>query len=203
MRHSNKNWAFDPAKKASTTGDVNAGPDPLKPPIHDVKIEQATVTDAEALLAMRERLSAWLALRDVVQWQPGSLSAERIREQIAAGSVYVGRLRGQLVGSATITDEDPHIWGNDSTKAGYVHRLMVDRRWAHRGFGAELLTWAEEYCRANAKTHVRLDCVEINTTLIEYYRNAGYKEVRRLVIEGLLPHRGGMVLFEKALDDTD
>jgi hypothetical protein len=65
------------------------------------------------------------------------------------------------------------------------------------------LTWAEEHCRTAAKTHVRLDCVEINNTLIEYYRNAGYKEVRRLFLEGFLPHQGGLVLFEKALVDPD
>jgi protein-tyrosine phosphatase len=168
-----------------------------------VKIEQATAADAEALLAMRERLSAWLAMRGVMQWQPGTPSVARLREQIAVGSVYVGRLNDHLIGSFTLTDEDERIWGVDATSAAYVHRLMVDRRWAHRGFGATLLTWAEEHCRTVAKTHVRLDCVEINSTLIEYYRNAGYKEVRRLFLEGFLPHQGGLVLFEKALVDPD
>ena len=168
-----------------------------------MKIERAVVADAEALLAMRERLSAWLAIRSVVQWQPGTLSVGRLREQIAAGSVYVGRLNSHLVGSFTLNDEDERIWGVDSTSATYLHRLMVDRRWAHRGLGAALLTWAEEHSRAHGKTHLRLDCVEINNTLIEYYRNAGYQEVRRLFLEGFLPHQGGLVLFEKALIDTD
>jgi protein-tyrosine phosphatase len=171
--------------------------------IHDVKIEQAVAADAEALLAMRERLSAWLAIRGVVQWQPGTLSVARLREQIVDGSVYVGRLNNHLVGSFTLTNEDERIWGVDTTSAAYVHRLMVDRRWAHRGFGAALLTWAEEHCRSKARTHVRLDCVEINSTLIEYYRSAGYTEVRRLFLEGFLPHQGGLVLFEKALVDAD
>ena len=171
--------------------------------IHDVKIEQAVPDDAEALLAMRERLSAWLAIRGVAQWQPGTLSVARLREQIADGSVFVGRLSTHLVGSFTLTDEDERIWGVDTANVAYLHRLMVDRRWAHRGLGAELLRWAEDHCRANAKTHVRLDCVEINSTLVEYYRNAGYAEVRRLFLEGFLPHPGGLVLFEKALVDSD
>jgi ribosomal protein S18 acetylase RimI-like enzyme len=169
--------------------------------IQGVKIEQALRTDAEALLAMRERLSSWLAMRGVMQWQPGSLSVSGLQEQIEIGLVYVGRLRRQLVGSVTITDDDPRIWGDDSTRAGHVHRLMVDRRWAHRGLGGDLLRWAEEHCRTNAKTHVRLDCLEINDALIEYYRNARYQEVRRVGVDGLLPHHGGLVLFEKALDD--
>jgi hypothetical protein len=50
---------------------------------------------------------------------------------------------------------------------------------------------------------VRLDCVEISSTLVEYYRTAGYREVRRLFLEGLLPQQGGLVLFEKALGDSD
>jgi protein-tyrosine phosphatase len=170
--------------------------------IQDVKIERAVAADAEALLAMRERLSAWLAIRGVVQWHPGTLSVARLREQIVDGSVFVGRLSTHLVGSFTLTDEDERIWGIDTSNAAYVHRLMVDRRWAHRGLGAALLTWAEDHCRANAKTHVRLDCVEINNTLVEYYRNAGYTEVRRLFLEGFLPHQGGLVLFEKALVDS-
>jgi GNAT superfamily N-acetyltransferase len=168
-----------------------------------VKIEPAVAADAEALLVMRERLSAWLAIRGVMQWQPGTLSVARLREQIATNSVYVGRLNHHLVGSFTLTDEDERIWGVDATSAAYVHRLMVDRRWAHRGFGAALLTWAEEHSRTRAKTHVRLDCVEINNTLVEYYRSAGYEEVRRVFLEGFLPHQGGLVLFEKALLDSD
>jgi protein-tyrosine phosphatase len=167
-----------------------------------VKIEPAIAADAEALLVMRERLSAWLAIRGVVQWQPGTLSVARLREQIASNTVFVGRLNHHLVGSFTLTDEDERIWGVDATSAAYVHRLMVDRRWAHRGFGAALLAWAEEHCRANAKTHVRLDCVEINNTLVEYYRSAGYNEVRRVFLEGFLPHQGGLVLFEKSLLDS-
>jgi GNAT superfamily N-acetyltransferase len=169
--------------------------------IHDVNIERAATTDAEGLLAMRERLSAWLAIRGVMQWQPGSLTIARLREQIAEGHVYTGRFNGHLVGSFTLTDEDERIWGTDATSAAYVHRLMVDRRWAHRGFGAALLTWAEEHCRSQEKTHVRLDCVEINNTLVEYYRSAGYTEVRRVFLEQFLPHQGGLVLFEKALVD--
>jgi protein-tyrosine phosphatase len=171
--------------------------------IQNVNIERASVSDAEALLAMRERLSAWLATRGVVQWQSGSLSVARIREQIVAGSVYVGRLNDQLVGSFTLTDEDVPIWGVDATSAAYLHRLMVDRRWANQGFGTVLLTWAEEHCRAKGKTHMRLDCVEINHPLIEYYQKAGYQEVRRLVREGLLPHHGGLVLFEKSLVESE
>jgi GNAT superfamily N-acetyltransferase len=171
--------------------------------IHDVKIERAVASDAEALLAMRERLSAWLALRGVAQWQPGTLSLARLREQIGDGSVFVGRLDARLVGSFTLADEDKRIWGVDTANVAYLHRLMVDRRWAHRGLGAALLTWAEDHCRANGKTRVRLDCVEINRTLVEYYRSAGYTEVRRVVLEGLLPHQGGLVLFEKALVDLD
>jgi protein-tyrosine phosphatase len=169
----------------------------------NLSVERATVSDAEALLAMRARLSSWLATRGVVQWQSGSLNVARLREQIVADSVYVGRLNDQVIGSFTLTDEDVPIWGSDSTSAAYVHRLMVDRRWAHRGFGTALLTSAEELCRANEKTRMRLDCVEINHTLIEYYRNAGYQEVRRLVLEGLLPPHGGLVLFEKSLVESE
>jgi GNAT superfamily N-acetyltransferase len=164
-----------------------------------VSVAPATVSDAESLLEMRERLSTWLATRGVVQWRRGSLSVSRLLAQIQAGEVFVARLDGHLAGSFSVTDHDLRIWGGDPTEASYLHRLMVDRRWAHRHLGAELLSWAEEHCRARGRTHLRLDCVEINTTLIDYYTRAGFREVRRVSIEDLLPHEGGLVLFEKTL----
>lgn len=164
----------------------------------EVTVEVATAPDAEALLELRDQLSAWLAARGIVQWRKGSLSMSRLCAQIEAGEVFVARCDGQLAGSLTLSDEDVRIWGEEPTNAGYLHRLMVDRRWAHRHLGVDLLAWGEHHCRAKGKTHLRLDCVEINDTLIDYYTRAGYRDVRRVRIDGL-PHRGGLVLFEKPL----
>lgn len=45
----------------------------------------AQLGDAEALLALREAASAWLAGRGIRQWKPGEVTLQQVRDQIAVG----------------------------------------------------------------------------------------------------------------------
>ncbi|HUX04686.1 MAG TPA: GNAT family N-acetyltransferase, partial [Acidimicrobiales bacterium] len=95
----------------------------------------------------------------------GALSAPHLLDQIADGAVYVVRDAGTLAGSVTMTHEDPNVWGHSPTRAGYLHRLMVDRDYADRRLGARLINWCEEEVRRRHMNTVRLDCGEANITL--------------------------------------
>lgn len=137
-------------------------------------VSTATSIDLEDVLGVRDNLAQWLIGRGVEQWQPGELPRGVVEDQIAQGFVHIVRCQAELVAAVTIIWADPLIWPDQSQPAGYIHRLMVDRRWAGRQVGLSLLTWAELHIRQSGRTLARLDCVRSNRRLRDYYEACGY-----------------------------
>ncbi len=124
--------------------------------------------------SIRDEIARHLLHRGVRQWNPGELPIEWIEDRIRAGSVYLVCRGARLVASATITNEDPRVWGQQSAATGYIHLLMVDRAFAGHGVGRSLLGWCEAQIRGQGKQLSRLDCVLVNDRLRRYYEQAGY-----------------------------
>lgn len=59
----------------------------------------------------------------------------------------------------------------------YLHRLVVDRRYSGLGLGPSILAWIEDGVRFEGKDRIRLDCIEWNTKLNEFYASNGYEFV--------------------------
>jgi protein-tyrosine phosphatase len=139
-----------------------------------MKVSTACSKDVEDLGALRDDLARWLVGRGVDQWRAGEVPKDWIEHEVAQGLVHVVRSRGQLVATVTVAWEDPIVWSDQIESAGYLHRLMVDRRWAGHRVGAVLLAWAEAHIQASGRTIGRLDCVRSNHQLRDYYEAAGY-----------------------------
>lgn len=142
-----------------------------------MEVSTASSRDVGNLIALRDELARWLTARDIDQWRPGELLKDWIEQEVADGFVHVVRDADDLVATVTITPEDPIVWGHRIESAGYVHRLMVDRRWAGQRFGAVLLDWAETHILESGRTVARLDCVRSNRRLRDYYESFGYELV--------------------------
>ena len=63
--------------------------------------------------------------------------------------------------------------------AHYVHGLMTDRGHAGTGLGASLLAWAADQARQTGAEALRLDCIETNVRLRQYYSGQGFRPVGR------------------------
>ncbi len=96
-----------------------------------VLVEPATLNDVSDLVTLRDRLASWLLERGIEQWNPGEFGVERMRRWVADGRVFVHR-RGAPVAVVAVLWED-NIWPADDVRAGYIHLLMVDRRFAREG----------------------------------------------------------------------
>ncbi|HKV84167.1 MAG TPA: hypothetical protein VJN88_06390, partial [Ktedonobacterales bacterium] len=62
-------------------------------------IRLASDADADGVLELLEAAAEWLVARGILQWIPGQIRAEWLRERVAAGEVYVATLGGVLAGS--------------------------------------------------------------------------------------------------------
>ena len=103
-------------------------------------------------------------------------------------------MRG-LNGTITLQWSDRIFWGEIPQDAGYVHKLAVRRAHAGRGFGLQLLRWAEEQASIAGKQYLRLNCLASDRVLCDYYyEKAGFRHVRDIVEQ-----RGPASLYEKRL----
>ena len=167
-------------------------------PLGELVVTRATVSDAPAVRALRDELARWMAQRGIRQWSPGDMPEEWIEVCITFGAVYLVRHDDRLVGSVTIVENDPLIWGKRPDPAGYIHMLMVDRGVAGHGIGRLILEWAEGSIVAAGHRLARLDCVHANVTLRAYYERAGYRFVGTKTFPDLA-WADDTALFEKPL----
>ena len=143
----------------------------------ELRFGEATLEDAEAILALRDEAARWLAAQGLDQWSAGEIPSCCIQQQIAQHEVFVLRKAATPVGTVTLRWEDLLVWGERAAPAGYVHNLIVDRSLAGQGLGRRLLQWAEDRVVATGRSLVRLDCAASNLRLRALYESAGFHHV--------------------------
>lgn len=161
-------------------------------------LDQATPEDAAAVVGLRDAAAGWLRSRGIEQWRPGDVGESAMTAKAAAGQLFVVRDAGAVVGAVVVSLSDEAIWGADAGNAGFVHSLVIDRRYAGTGLGLRILRRAEELIAAGGRTRARLDCVASNAELRRYYRDAGYAEVGYRSFEPR-SRWSPVMLFEKPL----
>jgi GNAT superfamily N-acetyltransferase len=163
-------------------------------------IRKAEPDDLDAVEDLRAEAVSWLASKGLDQWQPGSLrvpTRANTADAIARGACYLAYDQAdQLVGTITVDDQaDPDFWtpAERAEPALYVHRMIVPRRVAGSGIGAQLLAWAEREAASSHRQWLRLDAWKSNGSLHRYYVDQGFEHLRTVD----LPHRGSGALFQR------
>ncbi len=151
-----------------------------------IRIRGATRADAETILGLWRRSAEWLLSNGIVQWRPEHFHPDNVLAFLSDGSdVYVAELDQVAVGTYVITWSDPVIWEElDDGESGYIHRFAVNRAYKGRGIGQALIRAAVNQIKQKGKKRVRLDCMADNPRLNRYYRELGFRFVRRLDASG-------------------
>ncbi|MFC9031683.1 GNAT family N-acetyltransferase [Streptomyces arboris] len=144
-----------------------------------LSFRQAGESDLTELVRLRDAAARWQIERGIDQWQPGEQGEEHFRARLREGEVWLATLGsdGPSAGAWELWWDDEPAWGAQPPVAGYVHRLMTDRRTAPPGAGRVLLAEAERRIAAYGRELCRLDCLTSNDRLRRYYEDAGYTVV--------------------------
>ncbi|MFJ1595108.1 GNAT family N-acetyltransferase [Kitasatospora albolonga] len=156
--------------------------------------------DLTELVRLRDAAARWQAEQGIDQWKPGELGEEHFRARLREGEVWIATLgpSGPSAGAWELWWDDEPAWGAQPPVAGYVHRLMTDRRTAPPGTGRALLAEAERRIAAYGRELCRLDCLTANARLRRYYEEAGYAVVgERAGKKGDGGRTYGVTLLEK------
>ncbi|MFF3767642.1 GNAT family N-acetyltransferase [Streptomyces sp. NPDC001922] len=175
----------------------------LEPAPHtELSFRRADERDLSELVRLRDAAADWQIAHGIDQWKPGQLGEDHFRARLEDGEVWIATLApdGPVAGAWELWWEDRAAWGHRPPNAGYVHRLMTDRRVAPPGAGRRMLAEAERRVAATGREVCRLDCLASNPRLRTYYEAAGYT-----VVDARRPKDGGLgsvydvTLLEKQL----
>ncbi|MEV0278650.1 GNAT family N-acetyltransferase [Streptomyces sp. NPDC050610] len=158
--------------------------------------------DLAELVRLRDDAAQWQIAHGIDQWKPGQLGEDHFRACLEAGEVWLAALGpdGPIAGAWELWWDDVAAWGPQPPTAGYVHRLMTDRRTAPPGTGRRLLDEAERRIAASGRSLCRLDCLADNARLRAYYETAGYSVVgAQPAKDGGLGSAYAVTLLEKVL----
>ncbi|MFJ5774367.1 GNAT family N-acetyltransferase [Streptomyces sp. NPDC093094] len=169
--------------------------------MNGIRFRLATDADLASVVRLRDDAARWMLAQGVTgQWQPGELDEDHFRRVMTSGEVWLAEADGRPAGAWELWWTDEDAWGPQPPVAGYVHRLMVDRRSTPPGTGRLLLQAAERRVAAAGRELVRLDCLAGNARLNGYYLSAGYRVVGHKAGK---PQPGGapksFTLLEKAV----
>lgn len=167
-----------------------------------VDLRPATRADLALIETLFGEAVAWLAAAGEDQWQPISgqrptrSPSSRLLDDIAQGAVHLACDSQGPVSTLTLDDyADPEFWSPQDapSSALYVHRMIVARRAAGQGIGADMLDWATEQAIGAGRQWLRLDAWRSNLRLHDYYKRCGFTHVRTVE----LAWRGSGALFQK------
>lgn len=157
-------------------------------------LQAAGKTDFASILSFYEDVIDRTPGIDIyAQWRKGiHPSGQGIMSAIEAGSMYLYRENGNIVGAMVLTmrqSEEYHAvaWSQQMAddEVAVIHMLGVSPDRQESGVGAEMVREAIRIARANGKKSVRLDATTSNTPVHGFYERLGFvnRGERRLYVD--------------------
>lgn len=149
-------------------------------------------TDLPTVQGLLGEAADFLSAKGVHQWHRAWFEEARqvrwLEAALAEGQVTMARVGEDPAGAFVLLREagpfDRRLWGDAPADAAYLHRVVVARRYAGRGFGSRLVAEAERLASAERRRRLRLDCAADNGWLNAFYARLGYAEVRVAAADG-------------------
>lgn len=163
-----------------------------------IDIRKALIKDLDEVQKLYVEAAKWIRTsQGIIQWNEDTFTMNYLEQFIREKDVFVAYLDGELVGCFSVQWKYEEIWGElFHDNAGYIHRLVVLRKYKGQGIGSHFLTWAEDYIKNEGKKWLRLDCMADNPVLNQYYLSQG------LVFQGRYDGRGWSAnLYEREIID--
>ncbi|NQX58266.1 GNAT family N-acetyltransferase [Paenibacillus qinlingensis] len=139
-------------------------------------IRKAQINDVDEIQQLFVEAAQWIQVsKGFTQWRVDSFTKDYLTSFIHDQEVFVACQNGEIIGCFSIQWQYEEIWGDlFHDDAGYVHRLVVARKYKGEGIGSRILSWSEDYIKNKGKGWLRLDCMADNPTLNDYYRGLGF-----------------------------
>lgn len=148
--------------------------------VEGFEVKIAAIEDSSVIIKMLKQLAQWMKEHDINQWQyllDGD-DDEEIKQAIVNQETYIVLKDKEIIATFSLSSKqsewDKQLWGNDTTLSSlYLHRLAIVPAYMNKGIGKSILIWIQEY--VNDKQLLKLDCVEANVKLNNFYKCNGFE----------------------------
>ncbi|GEL78354.1 GNAT family N-acetyltransferase [Tenuibacillus multivorans] len=144
------------------------------------KIRQAMEKDLDSVLQLLRQAAIWLQSKGTDQWSYyiSDLEGEKpeVLESIKNNSTYILEKEEEVIASITLEEHpiewDRLVWEEKANEPGmvYLHRIVVNREYAGKDIGIQLIDWAKDFVQEKGKKCIRFDCLASNQGLNDYYQ---------------------------------
>jgi GNAT superfamily N-acetyltransferase len=142
-----------------------------------VQFNQVRANEFEAVSDILHENAIWLLSKGILQWPLDWLESIRseIKASVDSGLFYAVHIDNKLAAVVEIRTASEDIWGNNQTKALYIHKLAICRKYSGSGLGQKILNRIKFKAIQQNINYLRLDCVAHNNKLREYYESCEFK----------------------------
>lgn len=148
----------------------------------------------ERAIAIMREVAAWSRSRGLRVWPDEWLTpAQLLTDEAGPENFYVGTVDGEDVCAFILQWSDREWWPQAAPfEAGYLHKLCVRRKFAHRGMTAQVVEAVKEECARRGARFLRLDTGADEVVVRDIYLAAGFEAVKTIEKDG----RPVMLLYE-------
>ncbi len=161
----------------------------------NMNVRLAQEDDASTILRLMQESSLWMKQWGYHQWT-NAYPRELLISEISNARVFMAVKDQLVIGTVTLDETAGSYWRVPLLRAQYLHRLIIDRAYAGKSLGKELMQWSERFAASRGHTKMRLDCDAKNDRLRDYYEALGYA---MLGIESDSHYQMDFALYEKSL----
>ena len=136
---------------------------------------------AIAIEIMREA-AVWLIETGQPLWRLEDLTEHKILAGITKDDVYVGWIADEAAAAMILQWSDPFFWPQAKDEAGYIHKLVVRRRFAGTNVSCQMVEWAKQEVLRRGREYLRLDCAGDRPKLCAFYEGLGFQQIDRRMV---------------------
>lgn len=162
----------------------------------ELDIRLATPDDLALVSDIYSSACLWLHnVKGITDLWSREVSAEEMQELVGSNQLYLAFVSNEAAGAFKLTEQD-RLW-EAQDGAIYVHAFAVHRKFEGMGIGKKMLDWAGDLARKKGKQYLRLDCMDQDPGLKQYYAKAGFE------LLGTHPQNTWSALFQKEVGVPD
>lgn len=141
--------------------------------MENIVIREASKQDLKAYYDIIVERYKWFKDKNIIQWDDDYLlifNEEYFNRCLNSDDIFVATKDSEIIGGMLIKNMD--IYYSRDNDAYYLHHFVTKP--GNTKLGDILLNYVLEYCKKNKKRYLRLDCINTNEKLNNYYLTRGF-----------------------------
>ena len=141
-----------------------------------------TQGDTSLAIEIMREAAAWLIEMGKPLWRLEDLTEQKILAGISKDDVYVGWVAGEAAAAMILQWSDLFFWPQAKDDSGFIHKLVVRRRFADMDVSRQMVAWAKQEVQRRGREYLRLDCAADRPKLCSFYESLGFQLVDRRMV---------------------